>query len=149
VSVAYQPKGRLWEEFKVGQTFETAARTVDAGDVSLFAGLSGDFNPLHVNEEFARTTPFGGRVAHGILTLAISSGHQNQLGIFEGTIGPVRIAGVQHLVLRATKVPLVLLELLKQLKQGGDVGVEGLRDLLDLCVVKPNRALCYDLVVWH
>jgi 3-hydroxybutyryl-CoA dehydratase len=108
MSVAYQPKGRLWEEFKVGQTFETAARTVDAGDVSLFAGLSGDFNPLHVNEEFARTTPFGGRVAHGILTLAISSGHQNQLGIFEGTTlallgmdrlrftGPVRLGDTVH-----------------------------------------------------
>ena len=83
--MAYEPKGRYWDDFKVGETFETAARTVEAGDVSLFAGLSGDFNPLHLNEEFAKTSPFGGRVAHGILTLAISNGHQNQLGIFEGT----------------------------------------------------------------
>jgi acyl dehydratase len=106
--VAYEPKGRYWDDFKVGETFETAARTVEAGDVSLFAGLSGDFNPLHLNEEFAKTTPFGGRVAHGILTLAISNGHQNQLGIFEGTTlallgidrirftGPVRLGDTVH-----------------------------------------------------
>ncbi|MBI4635305.1 MAG: MaoC family dehydratase N-terminal domain-containing protein [Candidatus Rokubacteria bacterium] len=115
--MAYEPKGRYWEEFKVGQTFETAGRTVEAGDVSGFAGLSGDFNPLHVDEEFARATPFGGRVAHGILTLAISSGHQNQLGIFEGTTlallgmdglrftGPVRPGDTIHteLVVRETR----------------------------------------------
>ena len=83
--MAYELRGRYWEEFAVGQTFETAARTIEGGDVSHFAGISGDFNPLHVNETFARTTPFGTRVAHGILTLAVSSGHQNQLGIFEGT----------------------------------------------------------------
>ncbi len=106
--MAYEPKGRYWDDFKVGETFETAARTVEAGDVSLFAGLSGDFNPLHLNEEFAKTTPFGGRVAHGILTLAISNGHQNQLGIFEGTTvallgidrirftGPVRLGDTVH-----------------------------------------------------
>lgn len=106
--MAYEPKGRYWDDFKVGETFETAARTVEAGDVSLFAGLSGDFNPLHLNEAFAKTTPFGGRVAHGILTLAISNGHQNQLGIFEGTTlallgidrvrftGPVRLGDTVH-----------------------------------------------------
>ena len=106
--MAYEPKGRYWDDFKVGETFETAARTVEAGDVSLFAGLSGDFNPLHLNEEFAKTSPFGGRVAHGILTLAISNGHQNQLGIFEGTTlallgidrirftGPVRLGDTVH-----------------------------------------------------
>ncbi len=83
--MAYEPRGRYWEEFKVGQTFETARRTVEAGDVSRFAGLSGDFNPLHVDAEFARQTPFGERVAHGMLTLSISTGQQNQLGLFEGT----------------------------------------------------------------
>ncbi len=79
------PSGRCWEDFKVGEVLVTGRRTVDAGDVSRYAGLSGDFNPLHTDEEFAKTTPFGTRVAHGILTLAISNGQQNLAGWFEGT----------------------------------------------------------------
>ncbi len=76
---------RHWEDFKVGEVLVTGRRTIDGGDVSLFAGLTGDFNPLHVDAEFARTTPFGERVAHGILTLAVSNGQQNLGGWFEGT----------------------------------------------------------------
>jgi 3-hydroxybutyryl-CoA dehydratase len=78
-------RGRYWEEFTVGEVLVTGRRTVDGGDVSRFAGLTGDFNPLHIDAEFARTTPFGERVAHGILTLAISNGQQNLGGWFEGT----------------------------------------------------------------
>ncbi|MBI2879197.1 MAG: MaoC family dehydratase N-terminal domain-containing protein [Candidatus Rokubacteria bacterium] len=81
----WTPRGRFFEEFDVGETFTTAARTITEGDVSLFAGLSGDYNPLHVDEETARRTPLKGRIAHGTLTLAIATGQANQLGIFEGT----------------------------------------------------------------
>jgi len=77
--------GRFWEEFSVGEVLVTGRRTIDGGDVSRFAGLTGDFNPLHVDAEFAKTTPFGERVAHGILTLAVSNGQQNLGGWFEGT----------------------------------------------------------------
>ncbi len=80
-----QGRGRYWEDFTVGEVLVTGRRTVDAGDVSRYAGLSGDFNPLHTDEEFAKTTPFGTRVAHGILTLAVSNGQQNLAGWFEGT----------------------------------------------------------------
>jgi acyl dehydratase len=78
-------RGRHWEDFKVGEVLVTGRRTVDGGDVSRFAGLTGDFNPLHTDEEFARTTPFGTRVAHGILTLGVSNGQQNLAGWCEGT----------------------------------------------------------------
>lgn len=78
-------RGRSWEDFAVGEVLVTGRRTVEAGDVSRFAGLSGDFNPLHTDEEFAKTTPFGARVAHGILTLAVSNGQQNLAGWFDGT----------------------------------------------------------------
>jgi 3-hydroxybutyryl-CoA dehydratase len=78
-------RGRYWEEFRVGEMLVTGRRTVDGGDVARFAGLTGDFNPLHIDAEFARTTPFGERVAHGILTLAVSNGQQNLAGWFEGT----------------------------------------------------------------
>ena len=78
-------RGRWFEDFTAGEVLVTGRRTVDGGDVSRFAGLTGDFNPLHVDEEFARTMPFGARVAHGILTLAVSNGQQNLAGWFEGT----------------------------------------------------------------
>jgi acyl dehydratase len=80
-----QARGRYWDDFTVGEALVTGRRTVEAGDVSRFAGLSGDFNPLHTDEVFASQTPFGGRVAHGILTLAVSNGQQNLAGWFEGT----------------------------------------------------------------
>ena len=80
-----QTRGRFFEDFKVGEVLVTGRRTVEGGDVSRFAGLTGDFNPLHTDEVFAAQTPFGARVAHGILTLAVSNGQQNLSGWFEGT----------------------------------------------------------------
>jgi 3-hydroxybutyryl-CoA dehydratase len=80
-----QSRGRGFEDFKVGEVLVTGRRTVEGGDVSRFAGLTGDFNPLHTDEVFAAQTPFGARVAHGILTLAVSNGQQNLSGWFEGT----------------------------------------------------------------
>ena len=79
-------RGRYWEDFKVGEQLVTGRRTVEGGDVSRFAGLSGDFNPLHTDEVFAKQTPFGARVAHGILTLAVSNGQQNLAGWFDVTV---------------------------------------------------------------
>jgi 3-hydroxybutyryl-CoA dehydratase len=87
--------GRFWEEFSVGEVLVTGRRTIDGGDVSCYAGLSGDFNPLHVDAEYAKTTPFGERVAHGILTLAVSHGQQNLGGWFEGTT--VALLGLDRL----------------------------------------------------
>jgi acyl dehydratase len=78
-------RGRYWDEFSEGETFVTAARTVTESAVDLFAGLSGDFNPLHTDEEVARQTPMKGRIAHGMLVLSIATGLVNQLGLFEGT----------------------------------------------------------------
>ena len=78
-------RGRYFEDFKVGEVLVTGRRTVEGGDVSRFAGLTGDFNPLHTDEVFAKQTLFGSRVAHGILTLAVSNGQQNLSGWFEGT----------------------------------------------------------------
>ena len=78
-------RGRFFSEFEEGQRFETVGRTVTEGDVGTFAGLSGDFNPLHTDATFAAKTPFGQRVAHGMLVASISTGLGQTLGIFEGT----------------------------------------------------------------
>lgn len=83
--MAHIPRGRTFDEFSIGDRFYTARRTVTEGDVTQFAGLSGDFNPLHVDEVFAAATPFGARIAHGTLILGMATGLVNQLGIFEGT----------------------------------------------------------------
>jgi acyl dehydratase len=81
----YKPRGRTFDEFELGEEIMTASRTVTEADVANFAGLSGDFNPLHTDETFAAKTPFGGRIAHGMLSVAIATGLANQMGIFEGT----------------------------------------------------------------
>jgi 3-hydroxybutyryl-CoA dehydratase len=78
-------RGRWFSEFEVGQVYTSGGRTVTEADVSAFAGLSGDYNPLHVDATFAEKTPFGRRVAHGMLAVAISTGQGQWTGIFEGT----------------------------------------------------------------
>jgi len=78
-------RGRFFSEFEVGQVFDSAPRAVTESEVMQFADLSGDHNPLHVDEDFARRTPFGQRVAHGMLAASISTGLGQDTGIFEGT----------------------------------------------------------------
>lgn len=58
--------GYAYEELEVGMS-ASFSKTISETDVYLFAGISGDFNPMHMNEEFAKTTPFGTRIAHGVL----------------------------------------------------------------------------------
>ncbi|RMF42469.1 MAG: dehydratase [Anaerolineae bacterium] len=79
-------RGLYFEEFEVGQKIITAGRTVTEADVVAFAGLSGDYNQMHVDAEYSKTTPFGRRVAHGLLGLSIASGLAVQTGILEGTV---------------------------------------------------------------
>jgi len=63
-----------FDELAVGNSWESPGRTITEADVAAFAGLSGDFNPLHCDHEFARAGPFGRPVAHGLLGLAVASG---------------------------------------------------------------------------
>lgn len=79
-------RGMYWEEWDIGAEFESPARTVTEADIVAFAGLSGDYNPLHVNEEYCRTTIFGGRIAHGPLVYAIAAGLLFQLHLYDDTL---------------------------------------------------------------
>jgi len=79
-------RGMYFEEFQVGQRIVTAGRTVTETDIVTFAGLSGDFNQIHIDEEYSKSTPFGARVAHGLLGLSMASGLVVQTGFMEGTI---------------------------------------------------------------
>jgi acyl dehydratase len=67
-------KTEYFEDYVVGAQRLTSARTITETDVVIHAGHSGDFFPHHVDAEFARTTPFGQRIAHGTMTFAIGVG---------------------------------------------------------------------------
>jgi 3-hydroxybutyryl-CoA dehydratase len=72
MSGAEELHGLFFEDLAVGQT-AVIARTITDADIVLFAGISGDTNPVHINEEFAAGTMFSGRIAHGMLTASFIS----------------------------------------------------------------------------
>lgn len=112
--MTYKRLGLTFDQFNLGDMFISPARTVTEADVVAFAGLSGDFNPLHMDEEFGKSTPFGARIAHGMLSAAMATGMANWLGVFEGTTialmeqviqykGAVRFGDTIHLELKVAE----------------------------------------------
>jgi acyl dehydratase len=104
-----------------GDRVTTPGRTIGESDINLFAGLVGDFTPIHVDEQFARTTPFGGRIAHGPLAMSTAIGMLTHTGILGERVlgllnlnwdfaGPVKIgdtirARVRVAAIRPTSKP--------------------------------------------
>jgi acyl dehydratase len=82
---SYLMAGIYFDEYKEGQSFRTPTRTITETDVVYFSAMSGDMNELHTSEEFAKNSPFGKRLAQGLLGLSISHGLIFRLGLFEGT----------------------------------------------------------------
>jgi acyl dehydratase len=80
------PHGLYFEEFETGYKVTTNGRTISEGDIMFFAGLSGDWNPMHTDAEYARKTMFGERVAHGLLGLSMASGLAMQTGFLNHTV---------------------------------------------------------------
>jgi acyl dehydratase len=140
--MGYQMRGLHFEDFEVGRAFHSASRTITEADVVNFAGVSGDFNPLHTDETFAQASPLKTRIAHGMLTMAVATGLANQMGIFEGTTvalmqqtiqykGAVKFGETVHLVMtvkdrKETKHPTrgVVTFDVPILNQNGDVMVQ-------------------------
>jgi 3-hydroxybutyryl-CoA dehydratase len=83
---AYRPRGRYFEDFSVGDTLATAGRTITEADIVSYAGLSGDFNQIHIDAEYAAAEFYGQRVAHGLLVLSVAVGLAVQSGFVEGTV---------------------------------------------------------------
>jgi acyl dehydratase len=81
-----KPRGMFFEDFEVGMELATPARTVISTDIVNFACLTGDFNEIHTNYEYAKDTPFGEVIAHGPLVYGIAGGLQYASGINDGTI---------------------------------------------------------------
>lgn len=65
-------QGKSIDEINIGD-FETFEKTISESDVYLYAGISGDFNPAHLNDQAAKKTIFKGRIAHGLLTAGLIS----------------------------------------------------------------------------
>ena len=65
-------KGRTIKEIKIGDQ-ASISKTISESDVYLYAGITGDLNPAHVNEQAALESPFKGRIAHGMLTAGLIS----------------------------------------------------------------------------
>jgi 3-hydroxybutyryl-CoA dehydratase len=79
-------KGMCFEDFAIGDTATSVGRTVTETDVVNFAALSGDWNQIHTDVEFAAGTMYKERIAHGLLVLSIASGLAVRMGFMEGTV---------------------------------------------------------------
>nr|WP_180205538.1 MaoC/PaaZ C-terminal domain-containing protein [Pseudomonas sp. SbOxS1]NYU05654.1 dehydratase [Pseudomonas sp. SbOxS1] len=96
-----------FDQLEVGQEWNSPRRTITEADIVMFAALTGDHNPVHTDEEFAKSTVFGGRILHGPAGFAIATGLESRLGIKEGTAiaflgmtwdlrGPIKIGDTIH-----------------------------------------------------
>ena len=64
----------FFDDIEIGQEWESGGRTVTNADIVNFAGVSGDFSAIHMDHEFAKSTPFRAPIAHGLLVWSIGSG---------------------------------------------------------------------------
>lgn len=85
--------GWYYEDFEPGRVIETPGRTITEADIVGYAGLSGDFNPLHTDEVFAVDAGVGGRIAHGPMVLGMAFGLGARAGLFDETV--LGLLGVQ------------------------------------------------------
>lgn len=77
--------GKCVEDFVVGEVQESRSKTVTETDVVVYSWISGDFNPMHTDAEYAKRSPLGQRIAHGTLGMSIVTGLSARMGDFDGT----------------------------------------------------------------
>ena len=129
-NITTRPRGQYFDEFAVGDRFQTARRTITQADIVNFAGVSGDFNAPHMDHEFCRTQPYGEPIAHGPLVFAVSTGLLCQSGLNDGTLvamlgidkwrihAPVKVGDTLHLTMEVIET---------RLTSQGNRGVVGFR----------------------
>lgn len=129
-------KGKTIQEIKIGD-FEVYERTLTEADVVMFGGVSGDLNPAHFNENYAKDTMFKGRIVHGMLTASYFSTILGTLLPGPGTIylgqdlkftKPVRVQDTIKAVATVTEINteknIIKLETLAY-NENGDVVIKG------------------------
>jgi acyl dehydratase len=80
------PIGLYFEDIVIGAELQTRGRTITEADIVQFAGLTGDYNPMHTDADYMKGSAFGQRIAHGMLTLSYAVGQAYQLGFMERTV---------------------------------------------------------------
>ncbi|SAH93699.1 acyl dehydratase [Bordetella ansorpii] len=100
-----------FEDFQVGQRFQSSGRTLTEADLTMFSMISGDWNPIHADSVYAAGTRYGQRLLHGTLGIALATGMMHELGIFHKSVvamlslkewkfeKPIFIGDTLHLVL--------------------------------------------------
>src|SRR5262245_56359944 len=94
--MAYTEYHLYFDDVQIGQAWESPGRTVTEADIVNFAGISGDYNPIHMDHEFVKDTPFRRPIAHGLLTLAVSSG----LTLYSPPMRTLAFIGIRDLVFK-------------------------------------------------
>lgn len=137
-----------FEEINIGDVYRSPGRTITETDVVMFAAMSGDYSQLHTNEEYAKNTIYGQRIAHGALGFCIATGLYSRFGIFDGTsmgfigmewrfVKPIFIGDTIHIVMTITgkretskKDRGIIERTIKMYNQNGVLVQEGVSNLL-------------------
>jgi len=116
--------GKFYEEIQIGDERLTPRVTVTEGHVLAYAGVAGDFSPIHMDEVYAQSTVFGGRIAHGLMGLSLTDGMKVQSGFFHDGIAlgwswnfkkPIRIGDTLQVKFRVADMRIP--------KSRGDMGI--------------------------
>ncbi|QEL27048.1 acyl dehydratase (plasmid) [Bosea sp. F3-2] len=134
--------GKFYEEIQIGDERLTPRVTVTEGHVLAYAGVAGDFSPIHMDEVYAQSTVFGGRIAHGLMGLSLTDGMKVQSGFFHDGIAlgwswnfkkPIRIGDTLQVKFRVADMRIpksrsdmgILIVAIALLNQHGEVVQEG------------------------
>lgn len=90
--MSFTPFHLYFDDVEVGQEWESLGRTITETDIVNFAGLSGDFNPIHLDHDFAAATPFRQPIAHGLLVFSVASG----LGLYSPPMRTLAFLGIRE-----------------------------------------------------
>jgi len=142
---------RYYEDLEVGEEYESPARTITEADIVNFSAISGDWSPVHTDEEYCKRTPYKTRIAHGLLGLATVEGLKQRIPAFADVrymaslywnykfTGPILIGDTIRIRVkiaskRETKKPDrgIVVEYITMLNQRGEVVQEGEHGLMAL-----------------
>jgi 3-hydroxybutyryl-CoA dehydratase len=121
----------FFEDFSKGEKFETKGRTVTETDISLSVAISGHSQPIFIDEEFAKTTSFGTRIAPGELTIGLLAGLLTRLGILENQVGLIEMTCKFPNAVKANDTLHAITEIVEtSLNSKKDRGIINFKDLL-------------------